>query len=56
MASLAKELSAAAGAAFDAMGLEARFGEVRRSDKPELETGLDAVGTEQRGGVMKWEV
>ena len=36
MASLAKELSAAAGAAFDAMGLEARFGEVRRSDKPEL--------------------
>lgn len=36
MASLAKELSAAAGAAFDAMGLEARFGEVRRSDKPDL--------------------
>lgn len=36
MASLAKELSAAAGAAFDAMGLEARFGDVRRSDKPEL--------------------
>lgn len=36
MSSLAKELSAAAGAAFDAMGLEARFGEVRRSDKPEL--------------------
>lgn len=36
MASLAKELSAAAGAAFQAMGLEARFGEVRRSDKPEL--------------------
>lgn len=36
MTSLAKELSAAAGAAFDAMGLEARFGEVRRSDKPEL--------------------
>ncbi len=36
MASLAKELSAAAGAAFEAMGLEARFGEVRRSDKPEL--------------------
>jgi arginyl-tRNA synthetase len=36
MTSLAKALSAAAGAAFDAMGLEARFGEVRRSDKPEL--------------------
>lgn len=36
MASLARELSAAAGAAFEAMGLEARFGEVRRSDKPEL--------------------
>lgn len=36
MASLAKELSAAAGAAFEAVGLEARFGEVRRSDKPEL--------------------
>ena len=36
MTSLAKELSAAAGAAFEAMGLEARFGEVRRSDKPEL--------------------
>ncbi|MFN3913214.1 arginine--tRNA ligase [Hyphomonas sp.] len=36
MASLAKALSAAAGAAFDAVGLEARFGEVRRSDKPEL--------------------
>jgi arginyl-tRNA synthetase len=36
MASLAKELTAAAGAAFEAMGLEARFGEVRRSDKPEL--------------------
>ena len=36
MASLAKELSVAAGAAFEAVGLEARFGDVRRSDKPEL--------------------
>jgi len=36
MASLGRELSAAAGAAFEAVGLEARFGEVRRSDKPEL--------------------
>ena len=36
MASLAQELSAAAGAAFEAVGLEARFGDVRRSDKPEL--------------------
>lgn len=36
MVSLAGELTAAAGAAFEAMGLEARFGEVRRSDKPEL--------------------
>jgi arginyl-tRNA synthetase len=36
MASLAGELTAAAGAAFEAMGLETRFGEVRRSDKPEL--------------------
>ncbi|MBA4338294.1 MAG: arginine--tRNA ligase [Hyphomonas sp.] len=36
MVSLAKELSAAAGAAFEAVGLEARHGEVRRSDKPEL--------------------
>jgi len=36
MASLAKALSAAAGAAFEAVGLEARFGEVRRSDKPEF--------------------
>jgi arginyl-tRNA synthetase len=36
MASLARELSAAAGAAFEAVGLESRFGEVRRSDKPEL--------------------
>ncbi|MBI1255437.1 MAG: arginine--tRNA ligase [Hyphomonas sp.] len=36
MASLAQELSAAAGAAFEAVGLEPRFGEVRRSDKPEL--------------------
>ena len=34
MTSLAGELTAAAGAAFEAMGLEARFGEVRRSDKP----------------------
>jgi len=36
MASLGRELSAAAGAAFEAVGLEARFGDVRRSDKPEL--------------------
>ena len=36
MASLGQELSAAAGAAFQGMGLEARLGEVRRSDKPEL--------------------
>ena len=36
MTSLAGELTAAAGAAFEAMGLEAPFGEVRRSDKPEL--------------------
>jgi arginyl-tRNA synthetase len=36
MASLGQELSAAAGAAFEAVGLEARLGEVRRSDKPEL--------------------
>lgn len=36
MTSLAGELTAAAGAAFEAMGLEARFGDVRRSDKPEL--------------------
>lgn len=36
MASLGQELSAAAGAAFEGVGLEARFGEVRRSDKPEL--------------------
>mgnify|MGYP005836626973 FL=1 len=36
MPSLARELSAAAGAVFEGMGLEARFGEVRRSDKPEL--------------------
>jgi arginyl-tRNA synthetase len=34
--SLGRELSAAAGAAFEDMGLEGRFGEVRRSDKPEL--------------------
>jgi arginyl-tRNA synthetase len=36
MASLMKDLSAAASAAFEAMGLEARWGDVRRSDKPEL--------------------
>ncbi len=36
MASLTKDLSAAASAAFEAMGLEAKWGEVRRSDKPEL--------------------
>jgi arginyl-tRNA synthetase len=36
MASLTKDLSAAASAAFEALGLEARWGEVRRSDKPEL--------------------
>ncbi len=36
MASLTKDLSAAASAAFEAMGLEARWGDVRRSDKPEL--------------------
>ena len=36
MQSLAEELSAAAGAAFMAAGLDARFGEVRRSDKPAL--------------------
>jgi arginyl-tRNA synthetase len=36
MGSLAADLSAAAGAAFTAMGLAARWGEVRRSDKPEL--------------------
>lgn len=36
MASLTKDLSAAASAAFEAMGLEARWGTVRRSDKPEL--------------------
>lgn len=36
MASLMQDLSAAASAAFEAMGLEARWGDVRRSDKPEL--------------------
>lgn len=36
MASLTQDLSAAASAAFEAMGLEARWGDVRRSDKPEL--------------------
>jgi arginyl-tRNA synthetase len=36
MASLTKDLSAASSAAFEAMGLEARWGDVRRSDKPEL--------------------
>jgi arginyl-tRNA synthetase len=36
MASLIRDLTAAAGAAFSAMGLEARWGDVRRSDKPEL--------------------
>ena len=36
MASLMKDLSAAASAAFEAMGLEARWGDIRRSDKPEL--------------------
>jgi len=36
MASLTKDLSAAASAAFEALGLEARWGDVRRSDKPEL--------------------
>ena len=34
MASLGQELSAAAGAAFQGMGLEARLGEVGLSDKP----------------------
>ena len=36
MTGLKGALSAAASAAFEAMGLEARWGEVRRSDKPEL--------------------
>ena len=36
MASLMQDLSAAASAAFEAMGLEARWGDIRRSDKPEL--------------------
>ncbi|KCZ87317.1 arginine--tRNA ligase [Hyphomonas johnsonii] len=36
MASLTKDLTAAASAAFSAIGLEARWGDVRRSDKPDL--------------------
>jgi len=36
MASLIRDLTAAAGAAFSAMGLEERWGDVRRSDKPDL--------------------
>ena len=36
MASLTKDLSAAASAAFEALGFEARWGAVRRSDKPEF--------------------
>jgi arginyl-tRNA synthetase len=36
MASLTKDLTAAAEAAFEAMGLEPRWGAIRRSDKPEL--------------------
>ena len=36
MANLIRDLTAAAGAAFSAMGLEARWGDVRRSDKPDL--------------------
>lgn len=36
MAGLSQSLSAAAGAAFESLGLSSRFGEVRRSDKPEL--------------------
>ena len=36
MASLIQDLSAAASAAFEAMGFEARWGAVRRSDKPEF--------------------
>ena len=36
MASLINDLSVAASAAFEAMGLEARWGAVRRSDKPEF--------------------
>ncbi|WP_373004811.1 arginine--tRNA ligase [Hyphomonas sp.] len=36
MASLIRDLTAAAGAAFSAVGLEERWGDVRRSDKPDL--------------------
>ena len=36
MSSLIRDLTAAASAAFEAMGMEARWGQVRRSDKPEL--------------------
>jgi arginyl-tRNA synthetase len=36
MTSLIRDLTAAASAAFEAMGMEARWGQVRRSDKPEL--------------------
>lgn len=36
MASLTNELSAAASAAFEALGFEPRWGSVRRSDKPEF--------------------
>lgn len=36
MASLIQDLSAAASAAFEAMGLESKWGAVRRSDKPEF--------------------
>ncbi len=36
MASLIEDLTAAATAAFEAMGLEPRWGQVRRSDKPEF--------------------
>ena len=36
MASLINDLSVAASAAFEAMGLESKWGAVRRSDKPEF--------------------
>lgn len=36
MTSLIRDLTAAASAAFEAMGMEARWGDVRRSDKPDL--------------------
>lgn len=36
MTSLIRDLTAAASAAFEGMGMEARWGQVRRSDKPEL--------------------